>query len=1158
MKTISAPVESGLVSNSGETWKRVTVDGVDRTSLCTEYSYEYPAGEHGATAKLSFANEDGELTGVFAVGQILQIEEGWVRPGGVVENFGGFYGEIISANPTQDGGVNRMAVNCADYAGILKDMDLDAQVESPKTAIQAEGLTPTPLPAPNAVMAQVFSFANSAIATTPPPVIYIRDMRTDIKFVQESGWQVDYENGTLLLGNPINTTDFKVLADYSYYPTATAYDVENVIEEIITALDGYGNTKFTVAEHLTETFENVDGLTVDTMKPNYSTSVVDGVSYPAGQLWFTTYNRITDSLVAGDFTVPGASIDDISEKFGRIILDAPISTDAVVTLNQSYSFRTVQATGVRLNYLSMRSKNIKNRRTALKAAMAILNPNYILCTRQTSPGKIWARYQTQQVVNDSKLYLATDEKMEGDTDVYTRVILYGRNINPDDLALGTDVRFVIPETETVMNTVRWEAVDWLTQGAASATPAMSNGRIEIQPGDAMQSQNTLSRGTFETRIRAGSNFAWRVGFVKSDNLGTEPPQGVYFESSGLFSGGGGGLAARQRGNVYCVCRDGVGETAVNAADGARARFFPVSEVDTKLRIEWDSTSAIFYIDDVNIAEISTNLPDASSKVVFWAAVGVLSIEYVRSYGGNGSEVIDYFLTQNYIGTAYRHLLSFVDAIDGFRTYGSGVIAGQILPYPPPLIYVNGLPLVSGIHEVTDAPVSVVERAYTYDRGSGRVGANVRIDTDYAYEIHFSHRSISPSEAIEIYDSTGSVLFTIAANTPAEIEIGRTSWSLTFFGTVVSMGLLAASVLKRMDYARGIYYVHPRDVGLRRSSWDFSRHIHRNDQYFFERQQQFTPSTASYSVHYSDDLREIDYENGLITVRDEVFANLLDPDVHPRDIVEMTFNYMEAYQTMENAFSMIDGNMQTNAQMAFKDAPVPGHHLFTLDLGSDEEIDAIDIVGGYYIPEQGQNRRLRVDMTLSLYTSDDGITFSLPCKEALKFDLSSGDVMSFEHEQLGDGFSARFLQVRLESTENITFGSPKGIWPISIQQFRVYQKTILRGEATLVAAGTPETDSTVEDVDGILAEVGDRVFKERRSDQFLGTEEHLNRVAKGFLQEFYKNHTRLPATVEFGPQYEQSSTVEVTNPTNKITQRNHFVESVVCNNGRRTLRLARYP
>jgi len=1157
VKTLSAEGKAQLASGRADKWFKVSIGGEEiLRGHVVNYSFEYPRGDYAATANVTLDNEGGRYVDSIQVGNVLQIEEGLVVQGSV-ENFGGFYGVVVSVTPVQRVS-STLVVKAVDYIGRLKDLDIDLQIESPKTRVTGEAPTPSYLPAPNDNMAQVFTFDNSPIATSPPPIVYVYDKQTDYRFMQRSGYEIDYENGSLVLGNPINTDEFRVTVDYSYYPQATAYYVEDVMEQIITQSDGYGDTPFTVADHLTTTLFDVDGVTVDKLRPNYETTTIGGTDYAPGQVWYTSYNRIQDSLSASDFSLPaGVSIDSISEYYGRIILDSAISTSSEVTLNKNYTFRTIQATGIQLNYLSCRSKQIRNRWEALRAAKAILPPNYVIGTKQTSPGKIWGRYLNQEVDAHGDLTLETSREIDSDADVYTRVVLYGRNINPTDLCLGTDVEFVVPDSVEELNTSIWNAVDWSTQNDAWQQPSIDTGRCEIPKRVAIQSVNTLNRGTMECVILGGSNWAWRVGFITPGTLDDGSPQGVYFVSRGRWADTeasnptpgspppiNGAVGADK---IACICRDASGETKVSdTAD----MFLEAGSVDKRLRIEWTDSMATFYINGRNVAEISTNLPSPPAHVVFRNEGGMdLLVGWCVAQGDDGGEVMDYFHSNNYIGRAYRHPLGFVEKIgapmEGFRRYSTGILNGRILWYPPPLFYVNGVPLTSGLHQVTDAPVIVVEYIRTYTKSGGVLGLEKKVETDYHYEIHFSHRSLSPARDVTIYNADGGVWKTVPANTPLQVwvEVG------TF--------LRKEKLCNRMNYGRGVYYITPGDTGVRKRDWWDWGYL-RNGQFWYDHRQKFYVATADYYVTYSDDVININYEEGLVDIREVIFPRHPEPGERPEDKVEGTFYFEETYGTMKNAYSLLDGDMNTHAQMAFLAPPVPGHHLFTIDLGSEQSIDAIDIAGGFFIPPEGENRKLHVDMRLTLMVAGEDESYYLPCKEAKDFELSSGQLVTFDHTQLGDSFSARYLQVLLESTSHLTYGSPSGIWPVSIQQFRAYQRVILKAEAALVADKNDEDDTHLYDADGLLARVGDRVYKERDANQFLGTQAHLERVAKGMLKEFYKNHTRCNASVAFGPHYEQGATIRVNDPTNKITNVNYFIESVSCTNGERRLELARYP
>jgi len=84
MRELSGYSVADLASGHAATWKRVTIDGIDRTSRVMAYEFQYPDQDYAARASATLSNEDGEFTEVVLKGQVIQIEEGLGRPGGVV------------------------------------------------------------------------------------------------------------------------------------------------------------------------------------------------------------------------------------------------------------------------------------------------------------------------------------------------------------------------------------------------------------------------------------------------------------------------------------------------------------------------------------------------------------------------------------------------------------------------------------------------------------------------------------------------------------------------------------------------------------------------------------------------------------------------------------------------------------------------------------------------------------------------------------------------------------------------------------------------------------------------------------------------------------------------------------------------------------------
>lgn len=104
----------------------------------------------------------------------------------------------------------------------------------------------------------------------------------------------------------------------------------------------------------------------------------------------------------------------------------------------------------------------------------------------------------------------------------------------------------------------------------------------------------------------------------------------------------------------------------------------------------------------------------------------------------------------------------------------------------------------------------------------------------------------------------------------------------------------------------------------------------------------------------------------------------------------------------------------------------------------------------------------------------------------------------------------------------------------------------------------EDDDSIYDSQELLPKLGDRVFKDVRiSDQILYNQEQLDRIAKAFLSEYIKNHTKVQVNVMYSPYLQVGQTVKLTDTYNNIDQ-NYFIDSISESNGYYQLVLARYP
>jgi hypothetical protein len=162
--------------------------------------------------------------------------------------------------------------------------------------------------------------------------------------------------------------------------------------------------------------------------------------YKPGSVWYLKYSNLNTTLTVSDFTIPSGSLAYLDKRMGRILLTSPIDVNSIVSCDSNYAFSTLQASGIQINYISFKSREVENRFEAIKKLREYTAPNYVIRTR--GDNKIWASYLSQRTVEDYTLELITGINYLEDDDLYTRVIFRGKNKNPTNLMLGGDVDFI--------------------------------------------------------------------------------------------------------------------------------------------------------------------------------------------------------------------------------------------------------------------------------------------------------------------------------------------------------------------------------------------------------------------------------------------------------------------------------------------------------------------------------------------------------------------------------------------------------------------------------------------------------------------------------------------------------------------------------------------
>lgn len=384
------------------------------------------------------------------------------------------------------------------------------------------------------------------------------------------------------------------------------------------------------------------------------------------------------------------------------------------------------------------------------------------------------------------------------------------------------------------------------------------------------------------------------------------------------------------------------------------------------------------------------------------------------------------------------------------------------------------------------------------------GGETKVATSYEYTVHFPHSSIISNEAIYLYDEFGAQLSSSPLG-PNDTDV---------------------------NYGRGIWSVPS----------------------YIDRSEIMSLATASYYINYGDNKVRIDHNNGKIAVK----KSLLSKDRN--DEVSASFYYTDVRSDIGDILNLIDGSWDTQTEVVFYGQPTKGLHFGVVDLGSIQDVDAIDLTAGFFEPKEHVDdpRRFEITNWYTLEYSTDDVTYYPICRAGNYFQLSSGESISFETDELGESFQMRYLRIKLEDSQGIEYKG--GVWVVSLARLAIYKDILLKGEAILIPSGT-ETDTTLLDRDNILPKVGDKLYKDSSINRFLDTQTKINRRAKNLLKEFYKNHTKVTVSIEIAAHLELGMTVLVEDSVNSVSEK-YFIEGInknVAGGGQTaSLILARYP
>lgn len=213
------------------------------------------------------------------------------------------------------------------------------------------------------------------------------------------------------------------------------------------------------------------------------------------------------------------------------------------------------------------------------------------------------------------------------------------------------------------------------------------------------------------------------------------------------------------------------------------------------------------------------------------------------------------------------------------------------------------------------------------------------------------------------------------------------------------------------------------------------------------------ATASYWTCYSTSDVIIDYDNAEFKIAKTIITNPLQTTVWG------TFDYWSVVTAIKDIASVIDGRWDTQVQTVFYAEPPQGYNYAIINLGAVYPIQAVDVVAGFFKPENEPNMKFDIDMRVTVHYSLDNVGYYEISDKTHNIQLAGGQSMSFEENDLGADFEAKYFKIILENVRKVEYSQKKdlagtviqtGVWPVAFTEVAVYSDIILKEEAKLIS------------------------------------------------------------------------------------------------------------
>ena len=1083
------------------------------------------------TASFSFLlmNQDGKYsidgTNEINIGDTILYEEGLINADGDQELFEQFQGIVRQRNPIVDGGKNTIRVTAFDQIIKLQELDITKNFKATTVQVTEEELSPNALPSPNESLAQIWDFSNGNVAGDPPPQFVIREKSSNLKDISQfNGFEINNISGQVTFGVPINQENFKVLATYQYFPDGL--NAEDMMRDIIIEDDGYGQTPFTIADNLTETFSSMEkGATVDTMIPNFFTQdflikTDTAVVYNAGE------NSITVDDVGG-FDSSG-SADVNGKTFSYTSLDE--GNEKFLGISGFNSTDTFPVDAV------------------------------VKQTRNLAPGTVW----TTKYNNISTALVIGDFTIPGGSTIKRIDLREGRIILDAAIATSSTVTLDIDYTFITI------------QATGIEIPFINFTFENIQNRfDAVQRIKELLPPNYIIRTR-GTNKIWgHFLFQKID--GFEDTEMKMMQ----------GLQHSEDPNVFTrVDMFGKNNNPTNVIFGEDVSF---TTATAQAQINQVGGISATEVDSIPYDTISGNgFPQGpgtvtidSEKITYNSRTGTELLVLTR--GVNDTSAVSHIddatiTTDGFSSIAFNQTLVFLREEGTFDVYGTSLSQAGFISIDNfiPIVYINDVPVNNNSVFVNNSQVAIREKTTTTTRTGKKGGTS--ITTIREFKAIFSHSSIDPGKVVRVFDTGGLEALNIGPD-ESTMDYTHGIWSpapeFSINDSIVLQtyrdsrpGITANDLVRSLTTAsyHVVFSTNKVQVDYDNSEFKIERTLLSRDRddvvaADFEFHEVVTILGGLGNLVDGNPFTQIQTVYFAEPPTGTIYAIMDIGSIQTIDTLALTHGFFKPDDTRKfdiNNFYTLKSSTDNSIFTTISDSLTN----FNLSGGESLLVERRELGDSF----QARFFQLIIEKAEQIPFGDGVFVIAFAEFAAFKDTILKGEATLIPTVKTSAAISGGATEVPytgdksrfsasgtayLDNTDDFDYTA------ISATEFTGVTNVTDAHVINVRISQNQESDTTVFDDGGILPKYGDKVFKDRNINPRLDTQAKVDKRAKDFQKEFAKNATKVTINGPFAPHIEIGMTIKVNDTLNNINQ-NYFLEAKSGDHQSSLLTLARFP